>query len=325
MCKSCLAFRGRGTWDELHGSYDNGKGIECANCARRCQLEEGQEGYCGIYKNNDGTISRALGNPSEVLATIEEESFPTECVPGWACPVHQDASDGDRCCGVFIGSCSLDCLYCQTYETWDRMVSEGEEVYSPDIIVDEVLDNGFSCVSFFGGSPEIEPQAVYSIAKKIAEVDDCPNICLETNGYFSEKWMEKIAQACFDSGGGIKIDLKAFSPRLYTALAGADVKRVFKNFKKLAEYHDSSEEMPFLRASTVLVPHYIDYNEIKKLSRFIAKQDKTIPYTLLAFSPQRRLTDLPKTSYDFAVRAKEIAEEEGLENVKLGPPRLFKK
>jgi pyruvate formate lyase activating enzyme len=51
-----------------------------------------------------------------------------------------------------------------------------------------------------------------------------------------------------------------------------------------------------LTATTLLVPYYIDAQEVDAIARFIAGIDNDIPYSLLVFHPDYLLTDLPITS-----------------------------
>jgi pyruvate formate lyase activating enzyme len=68
----------------------------------------------------------------------------------------------------------------------------------------------------------------------------------------------------------------------------------------------------------LLIPGYIDEEEIRNIARFIASIDPEIPYSLLAFYPNYMLTDLPPTSRSHANRCIKVAKEEGLRNVHLG-------
>ena len=80
---------------------------------------------------------------------------------------------------------------------------------------------------------------------------------------------------------------------------------------------------PFLIASTLLVPGYVDETEVSGIAQFIAGLDPEIPYSLLAFYPQFYLHDLPTTSRTHALRCKEAAEMAGLINVHVGNLHLL--
>jgi len=126
-----------------------------------------------------------------------------------------------------------------------------------------------------------------------------------------------------DNGGIIKFDLKTFSEEMHLALCGVSNRQTLKNFGTLAARLGERPEVPLLTASTLLVPGYVDLEEIHGLARFIACLNPEIPYSLLGFYPQFQLTDLPVTSRDFAFRARQVALEAGVKQVNLGNLHLL--
>ena len=73
-----------------------------------------------------------------------------------------------------------------------------------------------------------------------------------------------------------------------------------------------------LYASTLLVPGYIDKEEVLGIVSFISSIDPDIPYALLAFHPQFMMSDLPPTSKRHAQECLIEAKAQGLKNVRLG-------
>jgi pyruvate formate lyase activating enzyme len=135
--------------------------------------------------------------------------------------------------------------------------------------------------------------------------------------------LKGMAEIAFKSGGCIKFDLKAWSEPVHFALCGVSNKRTIRNFKYLGRWVGRRPDPPFLIASTLLVPGYIDDDEIRGISRLIASVSPEIPYTLLAFYPQFYFGDLPTTARSRALRCKEIAEEAGLQRVRIGNAHLL--
>jgi pyruvate formate lyase activating enzyme len=80
---------------------------------------------------------------------------------------------------------------------------------------------------------------------------------------------------------------------------------------------------PPIVASTLLVPGYIDVQEVKKISEFIAKIDPDIPYSLLAFHPDFFMEDMGFTSKQLAEQCYSEAKKAGLRNVKIGNVHLL--
>jgi len=79
-----------------------------------------------------------------------------------------------------------------------------------------------------------------------------------------------------------------------------------------------------LIASTLLVPGYVDEEEVKSLAHFIASINPDIPYSLLAFHPHFYMSDLPLTQKSMAQRCLEAARGAGLKNVRIGNLHLLK-
>jgi pyruvate formate lyase activating enzyme len=125
---------------------------------------------------------------------------------------------------------------------------------------------------------------------------DILRICFETNGSMSKAMLKKAARLSIESGGCIKFDLKAFSDDSNIAFTGTTNRQTFKNFERLAEYGKQRKEPPFLIASTLLVPGYVDARDVEEIARFIGDLNPKIPYSLLAFHPQYFMTDMPTTS-----------------------------
>jgi len=135
--------------------------------------------------------------------------------------------------------------------------------------------------------------------------------------------LRQAAELSLNSGGCIKFDLKAWSEELNIALCGISNKRTPENFRLMAQYADKRPSPPFLIASTLLIPGYIDIDEISGIAGFIASLNPDIPYALLAFHPQFMMNDLPPTSKRHAQECLEVARAQGLKNVRLGNIHLL--
>jgi pyruvate formate lyase activating enzyme len=132
--------------------------------------------------------------------------------------------------------------------------------------------------------------------------------------------MAAALSAC--TGGVVKFDLKAHDPVLHQALTSADNQQVLDNFRSVAELLLSGERVR-LCAATLLVPGYIDVEEVERTARFIAGVDPRIPYSLLAFHPEFVMLDLPLTSWAHAEAAERAARGAGLKNVRVGNLHLL--
>ncbi len=309
----------------------NPGGIFCDQCHNRCQIGEGEVGYCGIRRVEDGKL--VGGRPHEGNLYYYHDPLPTNCVADFVCPAGTGSGyprfarkagpeRGYKNLAVFYHACSFNCLYCQNYHFKEYTFSS-RKITSRELA--EAADIWTSCVCYFGGDPS--PQILHAIkAAKLAlkKTQDMPfRICWETNGAMSPKYRDIIAEISLKSGGCIKFDLKAWNENLHKALCGVSNGQTLGNFKELGKLVPLRKEPPFLIASTLLVPGYVDYEEISAIAKFIADINPDIPYSLLGFYPDFKLKDLPTTSREHAVKSKQIAESKGLKNVNIGNVHLL--
>ena len=135
--------------------------------------------------------------------------------------------------------------------------------------------------------------------------------------------IDEMTKVALSSGGCIKFDLKAWDDNLHMALTGNTNKRTLENFSRVGKKIKLRAVPPLLIANTLLVPGYIDETEIKNIARFIASIDPNIPYSMLAFYPHFYMSDIPFTKKTFAESCLEVAQKEGLKNVRLGNVHLL--
>ncbi len=135
--------------------------------------------------------------------------------------------------------------------------------------------------------------------------------------------LRQAAEIALNSGGCIKFDLKAWDEQLHIALCGVSNRRTLENFQLLAAYAKTRPSPPLLIASTLLVPGYVDKQEVSRIAGFICSLDPDIPYSLLVFSPQFVMRDLPPTSRRHAEECLAEAKSQGLTRVRLGNAHLL--
>lgn len=316
------------------------QGVRCTLCVNSCQIPEGERGYCGLRTNQKGRLIHLAGTPELGLLQWYYDPLPTNCVADWVCAEGispKPYSSGDRNLAVFYGACTFNCLFCQNWHyrnlVGSLMVEEG---FSPGgslekfVSAEELaacVDNKTACICYFGGDPT--PQLPHALKTSRLALDEAKRrgrtlrICFESNGSMSPSLLKEVAELSFESGGCIKFDLKAFNEDLNIALCGVTNERTLKNFQYLAKMGKKRKDPPFLIASTLLIPGYIDREEVYSLSKFIADLDPFLPYTLLAYYPCFYLPDLPTTSRHQAEESKAIALDAGLKRVRVGNIHLL--
>ncbi|MEM1538231.1 MAG: radical SAM protein [Candidatus Nezhaarchaeales archaeon] len=312
------------------------KGALCGLCANDCRIPIGGYGYCGLARNQDGNILRIAGTPDKGLLEWYYDPLPTNCVAAFTCPgctgsgypkyAYLNGPEyGYNNLAVFYGSCSLDCLFCQNW-SYRELAFRGTPILTAEELASKVNER-VSCICYFGGDPS--PQMPHAIKtselaiKRAKQWNGILRICWETNGLMSRKAVEKAVELSLKTGGNIKFDLKAWSEPIYKALCGVSNKPIYENFRFVASLIGERLNPPLLTASTLLVPGYVDVEEVKSIARFIASLNPNIPYSLLAFYPCYMIHDLPTTSSSHAQEALKAAKREGLNNVVIGNIHLL--
>ncbi|WP_457620592.1 radical SAM protein [Methanopyrus sp.] len=323
VCRECILNR----WDEsrqilreVHAEARRelglppeppSEGLECGACVNRCRIPEGGVGYCGVVRNEGGEIVR------EHAGRAYLDPHPTNCVGAWVCPgatsrgypkytETRGPERGRYNLAVFYGGCTHHCFFCQNYEHWmerERLSAESlkRRASNPDV----------TCVCFFGGDPTPHYDQILEIGREWEELHI--RVCLETNGSLRPKLMRRVAEICYESGGGFNMDVKAYDPRVYYALSFSDPEYTFENLETIGREF-AREDPPILRPSTLVVPGYITPEEIEKIAEFLASIDERIPYRLLQHVPQYHSGDLGYTPVRTMRECKRAAERH-LENV----------
>jgi len=314
-------------------------GVRCGVCVNECVIPPGGVGFCGVWMNNGGRLRPVEGFGVGILHHYLDP-LPTNCVATPVCPAATGAGYpkyalasgpeyGYYNLAVFFAGCNLDCLFCQNWEHKEMIVSKRLRVrygVSEDGLVRVALHGKVPCVCYFGGDPG--PHVVYAlrVSRRIVEearrMGVVKRICWETNGLVNEAIMREMARVSLVSGGIVKIDWKAWSPAVYQALTGVDgwkaFERIKRNAKIVAEMARERREIPLLVVSTLLVPGYVDAEEVRHIAEYVASVDAETPLVLLAFYPTHLLQDLPPTSKRHAQEAIKVAREAGLRRVYVG-------
>ena len=312
------------------------EGLSCGMCANDCRIGVGGKGFCGLVFNIEGRLVRMGGTPAKGILEWYYDPLPTNCVAWWFCPgctgagypkyaYKPSAETGHSNLAVFYGACSYDCLYCQNWH-YRNLAARLKSIVSAESLASKA-DSHVSCICYFGGDPSVQmPHAIKTsqLALERARAEKrILRICWETNGYWKREFALKAAELSNVSGGNVKFDLKTWDENLNLALCGVSNKPTLETFKLIGEkFFKQRRELPILTASTLLVPGYVDAEEVENIAKFIAGVDPEIPYTLLAFYPQYVITDLPTTSRKQANQCYEAAKQH-LENVRIGNVHLL--
>ncbi|AEA47222.1 radical SAM protein [Archaeoglobus veneficus] len=263
----------------LHPEIDTmrkGKTI-CRLCSNECST-----GVCGLRRVVDGKRKSLVSSKKAILHAYEDP-LPTNCCNSWFCAASEFSGTN---LAVFYYGCGFDCLYCQN---WEHKLVEHGKVVEIDEMVESAMNPRIKCICHFGGSPE--PQLPFAIrfSEEVLKRRDVM-VCWEWNGGAHTKLALKAAKLSYESRGTVKFDLKAWNDNLHVLLTGRSNRRTLENFVRIYE-----EYPDVLSATTLLVPYYVDEDEVENIARFIASLSEHIPYSLLVFHPDYRLNDMPVT------------------------------
>jgi pyruvate formate lyase activating enzyme len=190
---------------------------------------------------------------------------------------------------------------------------------SADELASQAHEHTF-CVCFFGGDPAAQMPHALTTSRLLAQKG--VTVCWETNGSMHPRLLDQAVDLSLRTGGCLKFDIKAMDETLHLALTGSSNQRTLENFRHAAR-RGAGREPPLVVASTLLVPGYVDTEEVGRIARFIASINADIPYALLGFCPHFFVPDLPRTSVRHAEEAESAARAAGLTRVRIGNRHLL--
>ncbi|NHJ84473.1 MAG: radical SAM protein [Asgard group archaeon] len=313
-------------------------GVQCTDCVNNCKIPKDGLGFCNLVKNIDSKKIRLAGDEeSGGLFSFYYDPLPTNCVAEPFCPGCTSSGYpkysyvngpeiGWNNLAVFYQSCTYDCLFCQNYQ-----YRKGIHLSTPtsvDVLINAVKPRT-SCICFFGGDPASQIRHSIAVGKKAieksAQEKRILRVCWETNGSANPTLMLEAANIAFQTGGSIKIDFKAYDNNFVKALCGSSNKYTIQNIKNIGSLVKNRSETPLLIISTLLIPGYIEKDQIEKIANMIVKINPKIPLSLLAFYPTFVLDDLPTTSKIQAEECYKVAKKAGLQNISIGNKHLLRK
>ena len=292
-------------------------GRRCGLCVQACLIGEGERGYCGLRQVRDGKLRHLAGVPAHGLLHWYRDRLPTNCVADPFCTGH--AQRGKHNLAVFYASCTVDCLFCQNWHF--REVDPATSTTHSAAELAAAANARTYCVCYFGGDPASQMAHALAASRKLAQRGVV--VCWETNGTAHPRLMDRALDLSLATGGCVKFDLKAHDDGLHRALTGASNRHTLENFARAAARFDHRPTPPPVVASTLLVPGYVDAQEVGHIAHTIAGINPAIPYVLLGFAPHFLFPDLPRTSVRHAEEAQAAARAAGLRTVRIGNRHLL--
>jgi pyruvate formate lyase activating enzyme len=275
------------------------KTVTCHLCFHECSIKDGARGICGVRENRGGTLfSLVYGNSvSEAVDPIEKKPL-FHFMPG------------TKTFSIATAGCNFKCLHCQNFSI-SQITRDGGEIpgepLAPERVVFLAQQTGCKSIAYTYTEPTIFLEYAMDTAK-LASLAGLKNVFV-TNGYISSEALRAMKPYL----DGANIDLKAFSEDFYRKVCGARLQPVLDSIRFYKELGI------WIEITTLVIPNTNDSEEeLRKIARFIADMDRSIPWHVTQFYPTYRLQDQPRTPLKTLERARQIGIEEGLQYVYQG-------
>lgn len=171
--------------------------------------------------------------------------------------------------------CLKEIYDCHLEETKMRLFYQNKENPSPPtefLSLGEVLsllkDLVIERAIYMGAEPTVDPQ--FPLLAEVIKKDFKAYNILLTNGFIIPP-LSFIDEVVFS--------LKAFTDSLHKDYTGKSNKVALRNFPKIYK------GVKRFKAESILIPGYIDREEIGRIAQFIASIDKSIPFRIDAYIP----------------------------------------
>lgn len=257
--------------------------ISCNVCSQNCAIAEGNVGFCGIIKNEEGKFKSINYSriTSSKLIYINDANFL-------------------NCRALVISSfgCNFKCSYCDGWDLAhyvDILAKEQGRVYatkqaetfgdkiSPKEIIEYALCKSVDAIAFMYSEPLLSIDYYSEIAELSSSLMKGLKFIWFTNGYFTETSFGKVV----NSADYFYINLKSMNRDYYRKQFSAELDIVLDNIKRL-----------FITKKTIAITYTLipDSNDSKiefdKLSKFLIEDLKNkVPIYFEKFYPEYKMQD----------------------------------
>lgn len=272
--------------------------VWCQLCPHDCIIPDGVRGICRVRENRGGRLyTLVYGRPVAVSAGPIEKA-----------PFHH-FHPGHRRRTIATVGCNMRCKHCQNWTISQRTVEEiSYHPLSPHEIVEGVLREGLTSVSFTYTEPTVFFEYMYEIAELAQERG--LKTTLVTNGFINPVPLRAVLQHL----DAVRVDLKAFTETFYRDISGASLAPVLDTLKII------QEEGVHLEIINLVIPTLNDCpDEIREMCEWIKENlGHDVPLHFNRFWPAFRLTHFSPTPIETLKTAAGIAREVGLRFVYIG-------
>jgi len=262
---------------------DEGK-VQCHLCPRECTIADGKAGFCGVRRNEGGTLQATTYG--RVAATAMD---PIEKKPLY------HFHPGTYILSLGHAGCTLRCEFCQNWH-----------MLSPDIALQQLAPEAAVRLASRQDSVGIaytynEPYVGFEYAldtSRLAREAGLKNV-LVTNGYYMPEPFAELAPLT----DGMNIDLKSIRTEFYRKYCRGDLAPVQRTIEAAIERGIHVE------LTNLLIPGLNDSREdIAELVDYVAGLGRDVPLHFSRYHPAYRM-NLPPTPLASLSLAYKIATE----------------
>ncbi len=275
--------------------------IKCTICPRSCTILPGKRGFCKTKENEGGKLMDLTYGQISAIAVDPIEKKPL---------VH--FYPGSRALSISSIGCSFTCPWCQNYHLSTGNIDDHSTKFmNPEDIVEIAMVQECTSVAYTYNEPLINLNFVEDTAR-FAKESEVKNVIV-TNGYISIPALEKVVNVI----DAANVDWKAFNTEFYREHCSSDLQAVL-DATEYMNNHGVHVEVTFL-----IIPETNDSpEETRRMARYLVdKLGPDVPLHLSRFFPTYKFQHLPPTPVGTLLRAREIAEEEGVRYVFVGNVR----
>lgn len=276
--------------------HREGDAFVCDLCPRQCRLTDGQTGFCGARRAQDGIlVANTYGRISSIAIDPIEKK-----------PLY-NYHPKTRIFSIGSIGCNMSCRHCQNYALSQSFSGKKRTTYkSPEEIVDMCRKEGMDLMAFTYNEPGIWFEYIMDLTAHAPDL----SYVMVSNGLLNEGPLREICSVV----DAFNVDLKGFNDDFYTHICGAHLEDVLRSLKVI---HMSGVH---LEITYLLIPEYNDdMDEIAQMSQWIKDNlSCDVPLHFTRFHPDNELLEAPWTPIETLLRAREVAMEAGLNYVYIG-------
>jgi len=273
--------------------------LQCNVCPRFCRLHEGQRGLCFVRAAGpEGIVLTSYGRSSGFCVDPIEKKPLNHFLPGSAVLSFGTAG------------CNLTCKFCQNWDmSKSREMDTLADAASPDTLVRAAIGLGCRSVAFTYNDPVIFLE--YAVDVAVA----CRTAGIKRVAVSAGYVTPPARREFFAEMDAVNIDLKAFSENFYRSICGGHLQPVLDTLMYLV--HETSV---WTEITTLQIPGENDSDEeLNAMCGWIAENlGPDVPLHFSAFHPDWKMPDHPHTPHSTLIRARAIAQRQGLHYVYLG-------